>query len=107
MARDVMTQLIARGRVVRGWLGVVIQDLTPELAAGFGVKEDAGVLVAEVMKDSPAGAAGLKPGDVITDFDGGADQGRHRSPEARGRGGARAGRADDGARATASRSRSA
>ena len=71
MARDVMTQLIARGRVVRGWLGVVIQDLTPELAAGFGVKEDAGVLVAEVMKDSPAGAAGLKPGDVITDFNGG------------------------------------
>jgi serine protease Do len=57
--------------VVRGWLGVVIQDLTPELAAGFGVKEDAGVLVAEVMKDSPAGAAGLKPGDVITDFNGG------------------------------------
>ncbi|MFI5374592.1 MAG: Do family serine endopeptidase [Candidatus Rokuibacteriota bacterium] len=70
MARDIMTQLIARGRVVRGWLGVVIQDLTPELAAGFGVKEDAGVLVAEVMKDGPAEAAGLKPGDVITGFGG-------------------------------------
>jgi len=70
MARDVMTQLIARGRVVRGWLGVVIQDLTPELAAGFGVKEDAGVLVAEVMKDGPADAAGLKPGDVIVGFGG-------------------------------------
>jgi Do/DeqQ family serine protease len=70
MARDIMTQLIARGRVVRGWLGVVIQDLTPELAAGFGVKEDAGVLVAEVMKDGPAEAAGLKPGDVITGFAG-------------------------------------
>jgi serine protease Do/serine protease DegQ len=72
MARDIMTQLIARGRVVRGWLGVVIQDLTPELAAGFGVKEDAGVLVAEVMKDGPAEAAGLKPGDVITGFAGSA-----------------------------------
>ena len=72
MARDIMTQLIARGRVVRGWLGVVIQDLTPELAAGFGVKEDAGVLVAEVMKDGPADAAGLKPGDVITGFGGSA-----------------------------------
>jgi len=72
MARDIMTQLIARGRVVRGWLGVVIQDLTPELAAGFGVKEDAGVLVAEVMKDGPAAAAGLKAGDVITGFGGSA-----------------------------------
>ncbi len=70
MARDVMTQLIARGRVVRGWLGVVIQDLTPELAAGFGVKEDAGVLVSEVMKDSPAAAAGLRPGDIIGQFNG-------------------------------------
>jgi Do/DeqQ family serine protease len=70
MARDIMTQLIARGRVVRGWLGVVIQDLTPELAAGFGVPEDAGVLVADVMKDGPAAAAGLKSGDVIVDFGG-------------------------------------
>src|SRR4029077_2121664 len=65
MARDIMTQLINRGRVVRGWLGVVIQDLTPELAAGFGVKEDAGVLVAEVMKDGPAAGGGLKSGDVV------------------------------------------
>ncbi len=70
MARDIMTQLIARGRVVRGWLGVVIQDLTPELAAGFGVKEDAGVLVSEVMKDGPAAGAGLRPGDIIGEFNG-------------------------------------
>ncbi len=72
MAREIMTQLIARGRVVRGWLGVVIQDLTPELSASFGVKEDTGVLVADVMKDSPAEAAGLKPGDVVVDFAGSA-----------------------------------
>jgi serine protease Do len=70
MARDIMTQLINRGKVVRGWLGIGIQDLSPELAAGFGVKEDAGVLVAGVMKDGPAAAAGLKPGDVIVEFGG-------------------------------------
>ena len=72
MARDIMTQLINRGRVVRGWLGIGIQDLSPELAAGFGVKEDAGVLVADVMKDGPAAAAGLRPGDVIVEFGGSA-----------------------------------
>jgi Do/DeqQ family serine protease len=70
MAREIMTQLINTGRVVRGWLGIVIQELTPELAEGFGVKEQSGVLVAEVMKDSPAEAAGLKPGDVVVEFGG-------------------------------------
>jgi len=72
MARDIMTQLINRGKVVRGWLGVAIQDLSPELAAGLGVKEDAGALVADVMKDGPAAAAGLRPGDVIVEFGGSA-----------------------------------
>ena len=70
LARDIMTQLINKGRVVRGWLGIVIQELTPELAEGFGVKQAGGVLVAEVMKDSPAEAAGLKPGDIVVEFDG-------------------------------------
>src|SRR5215475_10718681 len=70
MARDIMTQLINKGRVVRGWLGIVIQELTPELADGFGVKPDSGVLVADVMKESPAEAAGLKAGDIIVEFDG-------------------------------------
>ncbi|PWU25647.1 MAG: peptidase, partial [Candidatus Rokuibacteriota bacterium] len=69
MAREIMTQLISKGRVVRGWLGIVIQELTPELAEGFGVKPDGGVLVADVMKGSPAEAAGLKAGDVIVEFD--------------------------------------
>jgi Do/DeqQ family serine protease len=70
MAREIMGQLISKGRVVRGWLGIVIQDLTPDLAAGFGVTPATGVLVSDVMKDSPAEAAGLKAGDIITDFDG-------------------------------------
>src|SRR5262245_16464545 len=72
MAREIMTQLMAKGRVVRGWLGIAIQDLTPELAAGFGAKPGSGVLVSEVMKDSPAEAGGIKSGDIITEFAGGA-----------------------------------
>ena len=70
MAREIMTQLINKGRVVRGWLGIVIQELTPELSQSFGVKKDGGILVAEVMKDSPAEAAGLKPGDIVVEFNG-------------------------------------
>ncbi len=70
MARDIMGQLISKGRVVRGWLGVVIQDLTPELAAGFGVAPSSGVLVSEVIKGAPAEAAGIKAGDIIVQFDG-------------------------------------
>jgi len=70
MARGVLEQLIARGRVVRGWLGIVIQDLTDELAGGFGVAPNSGVLVSDVMKDGPADGAGLKPGDIIVEFAG-------------------------------------
>lgn len=70
MAKDVMRQLIARGRVVRGWLGIVIQDVTDELAGSFGVRERHGVLVADVLKGGPADMAGLRPGDVVVDFGG-------------------------------------
>jgi Do/DeqQ family serine protease len=69
-ARAVMAQLIARGKVVRGWLGIAIQDITDELAASFGVREREGVLVADVMKGGPAEAAGLRPGDVIVELGG-------------------------------------
>ena len=67
-ARSVMGQLMARGKVVRGWLGIVIQDLTDDLATSFGVREREGVLVADVMKGGPGEAAGLRPGDVIVQF---------------------------------------
>ncbi|HEX4996258.1 MAG TPA: DegQ family serine endoprotease [Methylomirabilota bacterium] len=70
MAREVMAQLIARGRVVRGWLGIVIQDLTPDLAAGFDLPNAGGVLVSDVMKDGPAESAGMRAGDVIVEFAG-------------------------------------
>jgi serine protease Do len=70
MVREVMTQLIDKGRVVRGWLGISIQDLTDDLAAGFGASGKGGVLVADVMKDSPAEAAGMKAGDIVIDLGG-------------------------------------
>jgi serine protease Do/serine protease DegQ len=70
MARDVMRQLITKGRVVRGWLGIVIQDVTDELSPSFGVREREGVLVADVMTGSPADAGGVRQGDVIVEFGG-------------------------------------
>jgi Do/DeqQ family serine protease len=70
MAKEIMRQLITRGRVVRGWLGIMIQDLTEDLASGFGVREREGVLVANVMPSGPAEAAGVKIGDVIVEFAG-------------------------------------
>src|SRR5881296_998249 len=69
-AREVMRQLIASGRVVRGWLGIAIQDVTDELAGTFGVREREGVLVAEVIKGGPAEAAGVRQGDVIVELNG-------------------------------------
>jgi serine protease Do len=70
MVREIMTQLIDKGRVVRGWLGISIQDLTDDLAASFGASNKGGVLVADVMKDSPAEAAGIKAGDIVVDLGG-------------------------------------
>jgi Do/DeqQ family serine protease len=65
MVSRVVDQLISRGRVVRGWLGVGIQALTKELSKQFGIKEGQGVLINEVYEDDPAYAAGIKPGDII------------------------------------------
>jgi serine protease Do len=70
MVQNVMTQLISKGKVIRGWLGVGIQPLTEELAAKFGVKEGEGVLVNEVFEGDPAHKAGIQPGDIITKVNG-------------------------------------
>jgi serine protease Do/serine protease DegQ len=70
MARKVMEDLVKKGKVTRGWLGVGIQSLTPELAKSFGVGADEGILVNQVMPKSPAEAAGLKTGDLILSVDG-------------------------------------
>jgi serine protease Do len=70
MAKQVFQQLLVQGRVVRGWLGVGIQPLTPELAKKFGVSENEGVLVNEVFEKDPAAEAGIKPGDIITRIEG-------------------------------------
>ncbi|MDX1459445.1 MAG: Do family serine endopeptidase [Xanthomonadales bacterium] len=66
MARYVMDQLIRFGEVRRGTLGLVVQDLTRELATAFGIDRERGALVAEVMRDTAADQAGLQAGDVIT-----------------------------------------
>lgn len=70
MAKQIIEQLLAKGKVVRGWLGVGIQPLTAELAKKFGVTEGEGVLVNEVFEKDPAAAAGIKPGDIIVRIDG-------------------------------------
>ncbi len=70
MAKALLPQLKTNGKIVRGWLGVVIQKVTPELAKSFGLKELEGALVSDVMDDSPAARAGIKRGDVIVSFDG-------------------------------------
>ena len=70
LAKGVLTQLAASGHVVRGWLGVTVQRVTTDLARGFGLSESRGALVGSIAADSPAMRAGLKPGDVIVDYDG-------------------------------------
>lgn len=70
MARNVMESLITSGKVVRGFMGVSIQDVTPVLAEQFKLKEGHGALVGDVTPRSPADKAGLKSGDVIVDFNG-------------------------------------
>jgi len=70
MAKQVMESLIKYKKVVRGWLGVSIQEVTSDLAEEFGVKDLKGAIVSGVMKESPAEKAGIKQGDVLLQFNG-------------------------------------
>ena len=69
LASDVMSQIIEHGRVIRGWLGLELQNLSPQLAESFGLLDRTGVLVAGVVRQSPAYKAGIRPGDIILNFD--------------------------------------
>jgi len=68
MAKQVMVQLKTGGKVIRGWLGVGIQPLSPKLGDRFGIKDGRGVLVNEIFEGDPAEIAGIKPGDIITNI---------------------------------------
>jgi len=70
VAKDLLVQLRDKGRVVRGWLGVQVQRVTPELAKSFGLDRERGALVADVMGDTPAAKAGIERGDIIVEFNG-------------------------------------
>ena len=70
LAKELLPQLRGKGKVTRGYLGVLIQKITPEIAESLGMERGYGALVANVSKDGPAEKAGVKVGDVIVDFDG-------------------------------------
>ncbi len=70
IARNVMRQIIEHGRVIRGWLGIEAQEVSPALAESFDAQGVDGVLVAGVLRGGPADRAGLQPGDIITHVDG-------------------------------------
>ena len=70
LAKNIMDQIMTKGKVTRGYLGILPQELTPEMAKAFGVPNTHGVAIANVVGDSPAAKAGLKVGDVITAVNG-------------------------------------
>jgi serine protease Do len=70
LAKEILPQLRERGRVVRGWLGVAVQPLTPEIARALGTPGTRGALVSQVRPGSPAEAAGIRRGDVIVAYRG-------------------------------------
>jgi serine protease Do len=70
MARTIMENIIDDGRVERGWLGAMIQDLSPELAESFNFHSTDGVLIGDVVPDGPADKAGIRAGDIVTKFNG-------------------------------------
>ncbi|MGH7824537.1 MAG: DegQ family serine endoprotease [Candidatus Binatia bacterium] len=70
LAKEILPELIKKGKVTRGWLGVTIQRVTPEIADSLGLEKSRGALVANVVEGSPAAEAGIKTGDVIVEYDG-------------------------------------
>ncbi len=70
VAVEVVEQLKNKGKVTRGWLGILIQDVNRELAESFGMKQPKGAVVLRILDDSPASKAGFKVGDVVVDFNG-------------------------------------
>lgn len=70
LAKSVVKQLKEKGRVVRGWLGVIVQTVTPDLAKSFGLDQKEGALVADIDAAGPAATAGIRKGDIIVAFNG-------------------------------------
>lgn len=70
LVKQVMEQIIRKGSVIRGWIGIEAQDITPELAESFKLKQVRGSLVAGVVRGGPADKAGLRPGDILLGIDG-------------------------------------
>jgi serine protease Do len=70
LAKELLPELQEKGKVTRGWLGVYIQRVTPDIAESLGLDEAKGALVADVMDDAPAAQGGIEVGDVIVEFDG-------------------------------------
>jgi serine protease DegQ len=69
-AKSVMEAIIKSGHVVRGWIGIESQDITPELADSFGLTQQSGAIIAGVVRNGPADRAGIKPGDILLTVDG-------------------------------------
>lgn len=69
-AHKIMDQIIATGSVTRGWLGIEPQDITPDLARAFNLRQDDGVIIASVLKNGPAGRAGIRVGDIVLKLNG-------------------------------------
>jgi serine protease Do len=80
LAKDLIPQLISKGKVTRGWLGVGIQDMTEDLAKSFGLDKSQGALISNVFPGSPAEKGGIQAGDVILEFNGKPIEDSHQLP---------------------------
>ncbi len=81
LTKQVMQDLIQYGRVIRGWLGIEVQELTPPLAESFGLENTRGLIIASIFRNGPAHLAGLQPGDIMVEINDEAIQDRRHSME--------------------------